>query len=55
MYEEDLSVYNKVGGYYYVKGVGTKKLNDGDYVVVRHDSYDVVTEEYFTKNFIEIF
>lgn len=55
VYDEDLSVYSVVGGYYYVKGQGTKKLNDGDYVVVRNGHYDVVTQEYFTKNFIEIF
>lgn len=52
VYDEDLSVYTKVGGYFYVKGVGTKKINNGDYVVLRHSNYDVVTQEYFEKNFI---
>lgn len=54
-YDDDCSIYNKVGGYLYLKGIGTKKINDGDYIILRHENFDIVTQEYFKKNFIELF
>jgi hypothetical protein len=54
-YDDDLSIYHKVGGYFYIKGIGTKKINDGDYIVLRHENFDIVTQEYFKRNFIELF
>jgi len=54
-YDDDLSNYARVGGYLYIKGIGTKKINDGDYIVLRHDNFDIVSAEYFKRNFIALF
>ena len=52
-YDDDLEKYSKVGGYFYFNKK-TYKIYNGDWVVKRKDCYEVVNDDYFKANFIEI-
>jgi hypothetical protein len=52
-YDDDLEKYSKVGGYFYFNKK-TYKIYNGDWVVKRKDCYEVVNDNYFKTNFIEI-
>jgi hypothetical protein len=53
-YDDDCSVYPKVGGFFYIKGQKTKKIYDGDYIVMRKDFYDILDKTYFENNYVAI-
>jgi hypothetical protein len=52
-YDDDLEKYLKVGGYFYFNKK-TEKIYNGDWVIKRKDRYEIVNDDYFKTNFIEI-
>jgi hypothetical protein len=52
-YDDDLEQYSKVGGYFYFNK-NTHKIYNGDWVIKRKDRYEIVNDDYFKANFIEI-
>ena len=52
-YDEDLEKYQKVGGYFYFNKK-TEKIYNGDWIIKRKDRYEIVNDDYFKANFLEI-
>lgn len=52
-FEEDLSSFFEIGGFLYFNKK-TYRIYNNDWVIKRHDTFEVVNQEYFEKNFIEI-
>lgn len=52
-YDDNLKNYVKVGGYFY-HNKKTEKIYNGDWVIIRKDRFEIVNDDYFKTNFIEI-
>ena len=53
-YDDDCSAFSKVGGFLYIKGQKTKKIYNGDYIVMRKEFYDILDKTYFEQNYVSI-
>jgi hypothetical protein len=52
-YDDNLKKYQMVGGYFYFNKK-TEKIFNGDWIVIRKERFEIVNDDYFKANFIEI-
>lgn len=52
-YDDNLSKYRIVGGYFY-HNKKTEKIYNGDWIIIRKDCFEIVNNDYFKNNFLEI-
>lgn len=52
-YDDYLSKYKMVGGFYYFNKK-TEKIYNGDWIIIRKEKFEIVNNDYFIANFMEI-
>lgn len=52
-YDDNLKKYQMVGGYFYFNKK-TEKIYNGDWIIIRKERFEIVNDDYFKANFIEI-
>ena len=52
-FDDDLKKYKMVGGYFYFNKK-TEKIYNGDWIILRKEKFEIVNDDYFKANFIEI-
>jgi hypothetical protein len=52
-FDDDLKQYKMVGGYFYFNKK-TEKIFNGDWIIIRKERFEIVNDDYFKANFIEI-
>lgn len=52
-YDDDLKKYKKIGGFFY-HNKKTEKIYHSDWVIIRKEKFEIVKNDYFEANFVEI-
>lgn len=53
VFDDNLSTFNKVGGFFYHKKE-VKVIIEGEWIIKRKDIFEIVNDEYFKSNFVQI-
>lgn len=52
-YDDNLKKYQMVGGFFYFNKK-TEKIYNGDWIIIRKERFEIVNDDYFKANFVEI-